>query len=254
MLIRTEQEDSSQHPGPCVHLHGDCRWGEQVYACPGLSGWRGGAWSFCLGQRHRDHLPGSSGLLSERWCLYLLVCKWGDFREPEWVHPVSWEGRSGWELCSLPRTLRCGLALSRHLAFETTFANGLWSRWRQWGSPCVCKCSLWSSADGQEVNRILCVPKWALCLDSRLVPWEASGLCIYSPTLSSMCPSLCSIQEAEEWLLVAEILRPESNHWGPHSKGEEEGTLSRVDGDLQSRPAVCALLVPESIALAIRCW
>ena len=95
---------------------------------------------------------------------------------------------------------------------ETTFADGLWSKWRLWGSPYVCKSSLWSSADGQEVNRILCVPKWALCLDSWLVPLELSGLYIYSPTLSSMCPSLCSTQEAEEWLLVAEILRAESNH------------------------------------------
>ena len=36
-----------------------------------------------------------------------------------------------------------------------------------------------------------------------------------------------------------------------HTAGEEEGALSRVDRDLPSRPAVCALLVPESIALAI---
>ena len=77
---------------------------------------------------------------------------------------------------------------------------------------CVCKCSLWSSANGQEVNRILCIPQWALCLDSRLVPQELSGLCIYFPILSSMCPSLCSTQKAEEWLLVAEILRAESNN------------------------------------------
>ena len=80
------------------------------------------------------------------------------------------------------------------------------------GEARVCKSSLWSSADGQEVNRILCIPKWTLCLDSRMVPRDLSGLCIYSPTLSSMCPSLCSIQESEEWLLVAEILRLESNH------------------------------------------
>ena len=38
-----------------------------------------------------------------------------------------------------------------------------------------------------------------------------------------------------------------------HQQGEEEGALSQEDRDLQSRPAVCALLVPESIALAIRC-
>ena len=34
--------------------------------------------------------------------------------------------------------------------------------------------------------------------------------------------------------------------------GEEEGALSRVDRDLQGRPAVCTLLVPESITLAIQ--
>ena len=52
------------------------------------------------------------------------------------------------------------------------------------------KSSLWNSADGQEINRILCVPQWASCLDSGLVPQELSGLCIYFPILSSMCPSL----------------------------------------------------------------
>ena len=52
------------------------------------------------------------------------------------------------------------------------------------------KSSIWSSNDGQEVSRIICVPKWALCFDSGLVPQELSGLCIYFPTLSSMCPSL----------------------------------------------------------------
>ena len=35
-----------------------------------------------------------------------------------------------------------------------------------------------------------------------------------------------------------------------HTAGEEEGTLSQA-GDLPSRPAVCALLVLESIALAL---
>ena len=66
-----------------------------------------------------------------------------------------------------------------------------------------------------------------------------------------MCPSLCSTQEAEERLLVSKILWAESNHLGPHSKGEEEGALSQAEGDLPSRPAVCALLFLESIALAI---
>ena len=47
---------------------------------------------------------------------------------------------------------------------ETTFADGLWSKWRLWGSPYVCTSSLWSSADGQEVNRILCLPKWTCAL------------------------------------------------------------------------------------------
>ena len=37
----------------------------------------------------------------------------------------------------------------------------------------------------------------------------------------------------------------------PQGKGEEEGALSQAEGDLQSRTAVCALLVLESIALAI---
>ena len=119
------------------------------------------------------------------------------------------------------------------------------------GSPCVCKPSLWSSVDEQEVNRILCIPQWALCLDSWLVPQELSGFCIYSPIFSSMCPSFCSTQEAEERLLVSKTLWAESNHWGPHSKGEEEEALSQAEGDLLSRPAVCTLLVLESIALAI---
>ena len=141
--------------------------------------------------------------------------KWGDLRELEWVHPVLYPQRGGvagsYVLFSgsldvaQPCPDTCSLS-------ESTFADGLWSRRRLWGSTCLCKSSLWSSADGQEVNRILCVPKWTLCLYSRLVPRELSGLCIYSPTLSSMCPSLCSIQESEEWLLVAEILRLESNH------------------------------------------
>ena len=75
---------------------------------------------------------------------------------------------------------------------------------------------------------------------------------ISQPFLSCV-PHFCSTQEAEEWLLVAEILWAQSNHRGSHSKGEEEGALSQADRDLQSRPAVCTLLVPESLALAIRC-
>ena len=76
----------------------------------------------------------------------------------------------------------------------------------------MCKSSLWSSTDGQEVSRILCVPKWALCLNSGLVPQELGGLCFYFPTLSSMYPSLLLNPEAEEWLLVAETLWVQSNH------------------------------------------
>ena len=166
--------------------------------------------------------------------------------------PFPWEGRCCRELCPFPRTLRSGPALSGHLAF-------VWSHFCWWslvqveavGSMCVCKCSLWSSANGQEVNRILCIPQWALCLDSRLVPQELSGLCIYFPILSSMCSSLCSTQESGECLLVAKTLWADSNHWGPHSKGEKEGALSQAERDLPSRPAVCALLVPKSITLAI---
>ena len=149
--------------------------------------------------------------------------------------PFPWEGRCCWELCPFPRTLRSGPALSSHLAF-------VWSHFCWWclvqleavESLRVCKPSLWSSVNGQEVNRILCIPQ--LCLNSRLVPQELSGLCIYFPILSSMCPSLCSIQEAEEWLLVAKILWAESNHWGPHSKGEEEGTLNQEEGDMLCAP------------------
>ena len=37
-----------------------------------------------------------------------------------------------------------------------------------------------------------------------------------------------------------------------HTAGEEEGALSQAEGDLPSRRAVCALLVPKSIELAIR--
>ena len=72
---------------------------------------------------------------------------------------------------------KSGLVLSGHLSF-VHFTDGLWSRWRL-GSTCLCKSSLWSSADGQEVNRILCFPQWALCLNSQLFPQELSGLCIY---------------------------------------------------------------------------
>ena len=36
------------------------------------------------------------------------------------------------------------------------------------GSTYLCKSSHWSSTDEQEVSRILCIPKWALCLDSGL--------------------------------------------------------------------------------------
>ena len=98
------------------------------------------------------------------------------------------------------------------------------------------------------------VPQWALCLDSQLVPWELQWTFAFISQHFLLCvPYFCSTQEAEEWLLMAKILWAERKHWGPHSKGEEEGALSQVDGDLQSRPAVCALLVPEGIALALRC-
>ena len=52
---------------------------------------------------------------------------------------------------------------------------------------------------------------------------------------------------------MAKLLWAESNHRSPHSKGEEEGALSKAEGDLQSRPAVCTLLDLKSIALAISC-
>ena len=67
------------------------------------------------------------------------------------------------------------------------------------------------------------------------------------------------MQEAEKCqsvkveALVAKLLWAESKHRSPHSKGEEEGALSKAEGDLQSRPAVCTLLHLESIALAISC-
>ena len=72
MLIRTEQNSQwvPSTPGLCVSLHGDREWGGQVSACPGPSGWKGGAWNLCLDQRHRDHLPRSSGLRTDRWGLH----------------------------------------------------------------------------------------------------------------------------------------------------------------------------------------
>ena len=145
----------------------------------------------------------------------MLLCKWGDLREPEWVHPVPSPERGGVaRSCVLfPELLEVAQpCLVTWPLFEATFANGLWSSWRLWEAHVCVKPSLWSSADGQEVNRILCIPQWALCLDSQLVSQELSGLCIYFPILSSMCPSLCSMQEAEEWLLVSKILWAESNH------------------------------------------
>ena len=111
----------------------------------------------------------------------MLVCKWGDLRKPEWVHPVPSPERGvvarNYILFPGPFEVAQPCLVTWPLS-EATFADGLWSRWRLWEAR-VCKSSLWSSADRQEVNRILCVPQWALCLNSQLVPQELSGLCIY---------------------------------------------------------------------------
>ena len=134
-LIRTEQVVSSQHVWPCpfVHLQGEFGWGGQVSTCPGPSGWRRGVCSLCLDQRHREHLPRSSGLLSERWGLHLLVFNGGDLRKPEWVHLVVSSERGGvaggYVLSpgTLEMTWHCPVTCCLS---KTTFAAGLWSRWR----------------------------------------------------------------------------------------------------------------------------
>ena len=238
-----------------MHLHGDHRWEGQVSTCLGPSGWGPSLKSLPGPETHR---PPPQVISASLWEVRspLLVYEWGDLREPEWVHPVSPErGGVAGSYILFPGPLDVAQPCPDTWPLsEATFTDGLWSRWRLWGSTCVCKPSLWSSTDAQEGNRILWVPLWALCLDSGLVPWEFGwAFAFISWPFLPCVPHFRSTQEPEECLLVAKILWAESYHWGPHSKGEEEGTLSKVDMDLQSRPAVCALLVLESIALAIRC-
>ena len=65
----------------------------------------------------------------------LLVCKWGDLREPEWVHPVPSPERGGvagsYVLFPGPLELAQPCPVTWPWS-EATFAGGLWSRWRPW--------------------------------------------------------------------------------------------------------------------------
>ena len=166
-----------------MHLHGYCGWGGQVPTCPGPSAWRGGAWRLCLGLSHRDYLPRSSGLLSERWGLYLLVCKWGDLREPEWVHPVPLRGEEWLGIMSSSQNpKKCpGLVWSLVLCLRPflLMVSGPRGGWE--AHVCV---NLHFGA--QLMDRESTESSESPTMGFR----AAVDFCLYFPTLSSICPSL----------------------------------------------------------------
>ena len=238
-LIQTEQPGNSEHAWPLCAPP----WGPQVgrtVVC--LSG------ALRMERRSLKTLPGPETqrpppqvIRASLWEVRspLLVCKWGDLRarvgSPS---PFPWEGWSGWGLCPFPGNLVNGPALSGHLAF-------VWGHFCWWslvqveaiGSTCLCKSSLGSSVDGQEVNRILWVPLWALCLDSRLVPRELQwALHLFPNTFFHVSLTLLN---PGGWGVAAG--GKDTVGWEQPlrttQQGRGGGGTEQVDGDLQSRPA-----------------
>ena len=129
-LIRTQQPASPQHTGPCVHLHGDCRLRDMSWSPQGTEE---GPEACARARVTETTSPGHQGLLSEKWSLCLLICEWGDLREPEWVHPVPSSERGGvmgaYVLSLGPLEMAWLCPVTWPLS-NSTFSGCLWSRWR----------------------------------------------------------------------------------------------------------------------------